>query len=184
MGPRLILLAAAILLAPQGMAKIYKWTDSQGQVHYSDKPRDGAEVVEVDTSKASTIILAKPSGTTPPPQVVEQPSYRIRLTEPAQGATVRDNNGQLNLNIALEPDLKADHRIELLLDGKVIRTVGSGGSFALDNLDRGEHLLQARVIDENGKVLASSGKRTVYLHRHSQLLSPKPRPEPRTQGGS
>ncbi len=184
MGRQLILLAIAVLLAPQGLAKIYKWTDSQGQVHYSDKPKDGAEIIEVDTSKASTIILAKPSGTTPPPQVVDSPMYRIRLTEPAQGATVRDNNGQLNLNIALEPDLLADHRVELLLDGKVIRTVGGGGSFALDNLDRGEHLVQARVIDENGKVLASSAKRTVYLHRHSQLTAPKPRPQPRSDGGS
>ncbi|MBY6187988.1 DUF4124 domain-containing protein [Marinobacter hydrocarbonoclasticus] len=182
MGPRLILLAVAILLTPQGLAKIYKWTDANGQVHYSDKPRDGAEVVEVDTSKASTIILAKP-GPTPPPQVVEAPSYRIRLTAPEEQATVRDNNGQLDIQIALEPDLLADHRIELLLDGSVVRTVGGGGSFALDNLDRGEHQLQARVIDENGKVLASSAKRTVFLHRHSRLISP-PRPQPRTQGGS
>ncbi|MBW3141280.1 DUF4124 domain-containing protein [Ferrimonas balearica] len=179
MGSRYILLVAALLLAPQGFAKVYRWVDSNGQVHYSDKPQDGAEEIAVDTSKANTIELAKPSPTTAPLQPVTAPEYRISLSAPEQDATVRDNNGQLNLNIALQPDLLADHRIELLLNGEVVRTVGSGGSFALDNIDRGEHVLQARVIDENGKVLASSRKTTVYLHRHSRLIAP-PKPQPRS----
>ncbi|MBY5994119.1 DUF4124 domain-containing protein [Ferrimonas balearica] len=183
---RPLLLAALVMaLATPASAAIYKWTDDKGQVHYSDKPREGAEPIEVDTSKATTIELVspRPITNTPPPEVLEAPSYRIKLIEPDSEATVRDNNGQLNLSISLEPELLPDHRIELLLDGEVVRTVGGAGSFALDNLDRGEHSLQARVIDENGKVLASSGKRTVFLHRHSRLIPPL-RPQPRSDGGS
>ncbi|SHI21272.1 DUF4124 domain-containing protein [Ferrimonas marina] len=165
-------------------ASVYKWTDEHGQVHYSDKPREGAEQVEVDPSKISTVELPAPR-----PVVAQaepestQPDYRIALLDPQDEATIRDNNGQLDLQIQLEPDLQDGHRVQLLLDGEVVRTLGGGGSYALDNLTRGEHQLQAQVIDKNGKVLASTASRTVYLHRHSRLFTPPgPTPKPLPNG--
>lgn len=37
---------------PAAPTKVYKWTDEDGQVHFGDKPANGAEQVEVDTRNA------------------------------------------------------------------------------------------------------------------------------------
>lgn len=150
-------------------AAVYKWVDEDGKVHYSDSPKAGAE--KVVPKKHSNITLVAPSTpVTPAEALPEAPKYQIGFQSPEQNATVRNNNGQLELSISVEPQLASRHRVQLLLDNKVVRTLGGGGNFALDNLDRGEHQLQAQVIDNHGKVLASSPTRTVFLHRHSQLF--------------
>ncbi|GAA5192636.1 DUF4124 domain-containing protein [Ferrimonas gelatinilytica] len=177
---RRLFLISLLFIPLCGTAQIYKWVDENGQVHYSDKPQPGAESVAL--SEGSTISLPSPPPVTPKPVEESGPEYKIGIRSPSEEATVRDNNGQLGLDISLEPELADGHRVQLFLDGVQVRTLGGGGSFALDNLDRGEHQLQAKVVDKNGKVLASSPLRTVYLHRHSILIPakrPQPKPTPR-----
>ncbi|WP_298440770.1 DUF4124 domain-containing protein [uncultured Ferrimonas sp.] len=171
MRPLLLLL----LLALPASAEIYKWVDANGKVHYSDKPVSGAEAV-VPKESSTVSLPARNHPPAPPRQDPIRQPYQIDFSAPSDNATVRNNSGQLALTIALEPELARQHKVQLLLDGKPVRTLGSGGSFALDNLDRGEHQLQAQVIDKNGKVLASSPSRTVFLHRHSQLFPTGPQP--------
>ncbi len=44
-----LFLLALVLLPPHGMAKIYKWVDKDGKVHYSDKPvKPDSKEVKVD----------------------------------------------------------------------------------------------------------------------------------------
>ncbi|HNR23675.1 MAG TPA: DUF4124 domain-containing protein, partial [Steroidobacteraceae bacterium] len=43
----LALIALAFLLAPLGaQADVYRWVDSRGEVHYSDRPVEGAVLVK------------------------------------------------------------------------------------------------------------------------------------------
>jgi len=49
------ILLLCLLLSPLSMAKVYKWTDSQGKVHYSDKkPKRGAEDVSAQLTSSNT----------------------------------------------------------------------------------------------------------------------------------
>ncbi|MDH4869219.1 DUF4124 domain-containing protein [Pseudomonas sp. BN515] len=41
------LLCCLLLIPAIAGAEIYRWTDAQGQVHFSETPREGAEVVSV-----------------------------------------------------------------------------------------------------------------------------------------
>ncbi|NKQ10356.1 DUF4124 domain-containing protein [Pseudomonas sp. SST3] len=41
------LLFMALLVSPSATAEIYRWVDSQGNVHFDARPRPGAEPVEV-----------------------------------------------------------------------------------------------------------------------------------------
>lgn len=41
------ILLAALLVAPWATAGIYRWVDSQGNVHFDAQPRPGAEQIEV-----------------------------------------------------------------------------------------------------------------------------------------
>lgn len=67
---RLAVLAALLLLCAAGaQAKVYKWTDAQGRVHYSANPPPGAEAREVRIA--------------PPPPSAAQPAQ----AEPVSGST-------------------------------------------------------------------------------------------------
>lgn len=44
----LFLLALLALSALPARAEIYRWTDSQGRVHFGERPQQGAQRVEVD----------------------------------------------------------------------------------------------------------------------------------------
>lgn len=60
---------------PAAPAKVYKWTDANGQVHFGDKPMaDGAEQIEVDTRDAMS----------PPDKVASQ--QRSSYTKPQQSS--------------------------------------------------------------------------------------------------
>ena len=46
MRPQILLLTSVLILS-QAHAEIYKWTDDNGNVHYGDKPRENAELMNM-----------------------------------------------------------------------------------------------------------------------------------------
>jgi hypothetical protein len=52
-----LLFAAALALATTAGAGIYKWTDKDGRVHYSDNAADGAVAKEVAIEKSSQPVV-------------------------------------------------------------------------------------------------------------------------------
>ncbi|QIZ78311.1 DUF4124 domain-containing protein [Ferrimonas lipolytica] len=163
-----------LLLALPASAEIYKWVDADGKIHYGDKPVAGAEKVVPKEPMTATLSRAPTTPTqTQQPQTSpaqQRISYKVKFTAPDNNATVRNNNGQVPVSIFLKPELASNHRLQLFLDGSVIRTLGGGGNFVLDDIDRGEHQLQVKVIDKSGKILAYSSKRTLFMHRQSLLM--------------
>ncbi|WP_297528120.1 DUF4124 domain-containing protein [Thiohalobacter sp.] len=173
-GLTLLLLA---LLAGQAMAaEVYRWVDEDGTVHFGDQPPPGAEKVE----------LPPPSTYTPPPlppirtrpqAPAEAPAYSaVRILQPQDQATIRDNAGSFEIRFATEPGLKSQlgHQYRVLLDGRPIARV-SGGSYRFENVDRGEHRIQVQVVDPRDQVLIESAPVTVYLHRQSVLFPARKR---------
>lgn len=60
MMPRLFLLTVTLALAATASAEIYKWTDNQGNVHYSDKPpATPAEVLDIKSQRTDPERIAK-----------------------------------------------------------------------------------------------------------------------------
>jgi hypothetical protein len=49
------LLAAALLAAAPAAAQLYKWTDANGRVQYSDRPPPGRKAETVSSSNVSTV---------------------------------------------------------------------------------------------------------------------------------
>ena len=41
----------------------------------------------------------------------------------------------------------------------------------LENVERGEHHIEVRLVGQSGKILASSGQQTFYLHKASALIN-------------
>jgi len=66
----LALIALAFLLAPLGaQADVYRWVDSRGEVHYSDRPVEGAVLVKTASPRPPSPSDAAPSRVAATPNV-------------------------------------------------------------------------------------------------------------------
>ena len=171
-----LLLGGILLQAPPGGAVVYKWVQPDGTVVYSDTPPPGgggeASLPELVTVPATPVPEPEPA---PPPAAQRRPDYRVRIVQPPDDAALRENTGRVVVRVAVEPPLRPDrgHRLVLLLDGRPLDPPLKGTQVALENVDRGTHTLAAQVVDERGRVLASSPPVTFHLHRISVLLRPR-----------
>jgi len=171
-----IALLALALALPWGGASattIYKWTDSDGVVHYSDQPAPGSH--KVDVGSPQTVPAQKmpknlqTGGNGAPGQqgASKAAGYQsLSLSHPSPKQTIRNNQGRLRVVYRLQPHLRARRgdRVQVLLDGKLAKTTADG-SATLDNIDRGTHTVRVQVVDSSGKPLIRSASHTFYMKR-------------------
>lgn len=153
-------------------AQIYKWTDGNGVVHFSDTPHSGAEIVTIPDAQA----LTPQANKTPniESELEKQPAAtaegehhysEIEIVDPANEATIRNNQGTVDIHIAVKPKLFTGDNLQLLLDGTAVGAPQNNLSFQLSGIDRGTHAIGVQVIDAEGNVLITSDKVTIYMHR-------------------
>lgn len=173
---RLLLYSALIFMTSAASADIYRSVDENGNVVFSDTPSEGAEKIEVKEAQTVDSPSTQPFRYDPPP-AEQPPRYQsLAITSPQDDQSVRANAGNVSVSMSVTPGLRGGDRLVLLMDGKQVAS-GSSTSVSMDNVDRGSHTLQARVIDRNGKTLASSDPVTFHLLRHSvQHAKPPPGP--------
>ncbi|AQS38497.1 protein of unknown function (DUF4124) [Shewanella psychrophila] len=146
-------------------ATVYKWVDKDGKIHYSDKPIENSEAVEFKSNTQNQIQLNTPKA---PPSNDDQKSlteYNLSITSPAEEETIRNNEGKLTIMARISPDLEAKHVLVLLMDGAVVGTPQTSPIFSLKDIDRGEHNFVIKAVAQNGKQLASTPPRKIFLHR-------------------
>lgn len=148
-------------------AKIYVWRNEKGVLVFSDSPRAGAEEVK---TKPGNIIQSSTSVDTEvlditPQATVEQ--YEIAINIPKNNATIRDNTGSIYISGGITPRFKLGFEVQLVLDDKPHQKPQKHSMFSLRDIDRGEHKIKMLLLDEKGKVIASSESVTFYMHRAS-----------------
>ena len=179
---RLLLFLLFGLMCAYAQADVYKQELPDGTVIFSDQPGPDAEKIEIP--KLQTF--------PPPPQpVFIEPEIKpgkksaigynkITITAPANEATIRENSGKVEINVAIEPSLQtqAGHKVLVTMDGKAIGDPATTLQYTLDNVDRGTHTLQASILDASGTPLMTSATVTFYLKRHSILFKNNNLPSP------
>ena len=141
-------------------AQVLKRDDPDGKVYFSDQPDPGARQIEV--APAQTISLPPATGQAESVGDQDQPASlytAFAIVSPANEQEVRANNGNVMVQLSLQPELKPGHTITLTIDGEDGEAVKPGGgmSIALRNLSRGRHTVEALVVDDAGKVLIRTG---------------------------
>lgn len=164
------LVVYAALVCGLAHAQIYKWTDSSGNVYFSDKPHPGAEQIQLpNTQTYSPPTKAEIPATTepPPPDTADadQPYRSVTIVQPEDQATVRNNQGYLPIIVQLEPDLRKGDSIQLIFDGAPLGEPQITPLFALRDINRGSHTIAVKVLGTNGKELNTSETITVYMHQ-------------------
>lgn len=167
-----VLLATLAAFAGQA-AVVYKWTDSDGVVHYSDQPVPGAEKIATDgSSKAGTVTAAQaaPSPTADPKKpagALGYSAFSITSPTPEQGFF---GDETIVAHLALEPALLAGNTVTWHLDGGQIEDPGpTATDVTLPHLDRGTYAISATVTNPATGESRSTDSVTFYVHQPSEL---------------
>lgn len=155
--------------------EVFRNPDSGNGVEFTDRP--GTASQRIDILPPATVAPLKGSNPSPPPPVggtVVATSYtRLDISEPAAEATIV-NQAETAVAAELTPALQSalGHRLQFFLDGKAVAEPGTSARITLPEVERGEHVLLARILNAEGQPLRTSSPSRFYVHRHSILKPP------------
>jgi len=160
-------------------AVVYKWTDADGVVHFSDQPEPGAEKIYTSAealnrasapTKSTTMAGAKPA------QKVIKPgrTYTVfSISSPTAEQSFFDE--AVPVHLELTPELQKGHTLTWQLNGKPLDDQQDSVQFMLPNLDRGAYTLSASINDPDTQESASAASITFYV---KQPRAQAPRAQP------
>ena len=160
-----------LLLAGTAHADVYKTITPSGEVIYSDVRTSGARQMNVPEPQTYTP-APLPVAVIPQPDAEEDktgPYETFVIDSPVNEETIRNNLGNIEILVTLEPELNArdGHRIVYYMNDKAQGRKTVDMEKTLVNVDRGEHLLSAAVLDRSGEVVISTAPVKVFMHRAS-----------------
>ncbi len=169
---RALLISCLLLTLHGAQAAVYKTVDKDGNVSYSDSPSKSAE--ELDLPPVPVInISPSPQLNLTPKQEIKQGQWtytQLAIKKPQSNATIRNNAGNISVELLIDPPLRESDTILLKSNGKEVSR-GRSNTLAITQMNRGSHALQAIIINANGETLSSSETITFHLQRQSQLLN-------------
>lgn len=159
-----------LLCAAPAWAAIYRWTDAQGNIHFSDKPHPGARKVEhlpqLDTYSAPPQALSRgASGQSSAAKIAHDRYRTLRVVAPQPKQTFRSAQRTIRVSVRSQPSLQARRgdRFVYYLDGHKIAGPTAANSVVLHGINRGTHNISAAVVNAKGRELVRAVPVTVYM---------------------
>ena len=178
MHPWRLCIALATLAAFAGQAAVvYKWTDSDGVIHFSDQPVPGAEKIYTATgSNKGAASPARPNLDAPagsPQKEAPALGYsEFAIASPAPDQTFFGDE-TIKVSLMLNPEIKANHTLAWHLNGQQLSDQGPNATqFNLPHLDRGTYAIAATITDAQTGESRSTDSVTFYV-RQPSALSPQ-----------
>ena len=156
------LIVSLLLASSLASAQIYRTTDEDGNVIFTDRPpaAEGADVEAVELN---------PTNTTPPPEERPDlaprppeeepevtPEYRVTVNAPEDGATIPMGPGNFSVSAGTSPALAPGETLQLILSGTPWQEPQNRGQWNLTNIRRGEHDIVVVRLDAEGTEVAAS----------------------------
>lgn len=199
MKTRIFVLAACLLAfashAQETTKELWKWTDANGVVHYSDVPGPGATKVDLTVTEAPSraAVTPAPASAKAAPAKPTAPATvnytSLEIWQPESGASFFEADTTVSVRIRSEPAVSPDDRLLLFLDGKLVEGAADNAiDYSLSNLERGAHSVTAQIIDVNGKEKIRSQPVVFHMKQVTtiapravgpNLKAPPARPTPR-----
>ncbi len=182
---KLVLVAALMMICFTSFGEVYKWTDSQGNVHFSDTPHEGAEQLkmpetqsysspkskkESDANEHNEDSESQVSGESEAEVSGESESQdnfytRVEITQPSSEGTVRNNQGNVVVAVEVEPVLLKKDNVRIVFDGQPLGKPQHSLTFQLNGINRGSHTIAVQVLSSDDNVIKTSSTITFYMHR-------------------
>jgi hypothetical protein len=155
-----------------GAAVIYKWTDADGVVHYSDQPVPGAEKIVTSAGSANGIGggASSVAAATPSKGPVSGVDYSVFAIESPSKEQVFFGDDVVPVRLQLEPELKPNQTITWHLNGRQLDDQAPNAvAFAMQTLPRGTYVIAATVTDTASGESKSTDSVTFYVRQPSEL---------------
>jgi hypothetical protein len=148
-------------------AQIYRTTDSEGNVIFTDTP----PAASADTQQ----VEMKPTNTTPPPRVVDRSQdtrkdkptkvvTTVTITRPVDGDTIPMGPGNFSVSASTSPALQPEESLVLEVSGEIWGEPQTAGYWTVTNVRRGEHtLVVLRQSSKSEDVVRSAPVRLLVL---------------------
>jgi hypothetical protein len=164
---------AALATVTASATTVYRWTDADGVVHFSDQPAPGAEKVAIGPVKlygtpTTSAPAQAPKKTVTPAKPPRLGYTSIVISSPTSEKTFF--NEPVPVSLLVLPGLRDGDAITWYLNGAVQEE--KGASFTFDHLDRGAYSLYATITDTNTQESTSTDPVTFYV-REASVLSPQ-----------
>jgi hypothetical protein len=177
---RQLLIASVVLAAPAAPAAVvYKWTDGNGVVHYSDQPAPGAETIETSGASANGIGAGGFAGSrnAPPPRPGTGAATTSLAIESPAREQVFFNDDVVSVRLRVEPGLQPDQTVSWNLNGRQLTDQGPQSlSFGLQSLPRGTYVIAATVTDAATGASQTADSVTFYVRQPSELAPQHKKP--------
>ncbi|HMN77447.1 MAG TPA: hypothetical protein PKC97_15390 [Burkholderiaceae bacterium] len=171
MNPRWIAAIAIATLAGAALAQtVYETRDKNGPV-FTDRPSAGASAVQL---QAPNVIAMPPAPQAVPASGPALPAYReLVIDAPEAQGSIHSNTGAFDVRARLSPALRGSDRIQVSLDGNVLKARFRGPNLrvteadwnAAANGDDALHTIQLTVVDAKGEPLIASAPVGFYMQR-------------------
>lgn len=166
-----------MILSFSSQAGLYKGLDAEGNVLYSDKPFENAEILTPPPLSVIDAPKIKPKPIAEKEAAVENETKytRFSIGSPKHDQTIW-NESQLVITTQISPALNTalGHTTWLIMDGKVLVKKSQSTSLLIGRADRGTHTIQAQIRDKKGKILKRTKSITVHI-KNTVIPRPSPR---------
>jgi Domain of unknown function (DUF4124) len=163
-------------------AVVYKWTDSDGVIHYSDQPVPGAEKIFTSGSPStggsvSSTRPANPGAPSPRKNVAPGLNYsQFSITSPVPDQTFFGDD-VISVHLTLDPSLKPGQTVTWHLNGRQLDDQApTATQFTLPHLDRGAYALAATVTDPSTGESLSTDSVNFFVRQPSELAPQHKKP--------
>jgi hypothetical protein len=174
-------LASLAAFAAQA-AVVYKWTDSDGVIHFSDQPVPGAEKIFTSSGSStggsvSSARQANPGEPSPLRNAAPGLNYtQFSITSPVRDQTFFGDD-VISAQLALDPGLKPGHTVTWHLNGKQLDDQSpTATQITLPHLDRGTYAIAATVTDSATGESLSTDSVNFFVRQPSELAPQHKRP--------
>jgi len=197
----LVLLSCLLAFASQAQEskkELWKWTDSNGVVHYSDVPGPGAVKVDLTVTEGQPRPTVAAPVATPSSSAAAKPAAPATVTytsleiwQPENGASFFGADAAVSVRLRSEPTVSADDSLLLFLDGKLVEGPTNAVDYSLSNLERGAHSVTAQILDAKGKEKIRSQPVVFHIKQTTTIapravgpnVKPPPSVRPTPRGG-
>jgi hypothetical protein len=155
---------------------VYKWTDAQGVVHFSDQPVPGAEKVLTSSAPEHAGILGQTAGASSTPTAQKPPTAlsgaTVTISSPAPQQTFTGGES-VPVALSITPAIKPSWIVVWSLNGaQVPNQAPDATSFTLTDLARGVYTIEALVTDP-GTGETKSAEAVIFNVIRPSVLSPQ-----------
>ena len=167
-----LILCSLIFVCATASAEIFRRVGPDGQVYFSDQPSPGAERIEVQPA-SSVSLPPVPEQTDEAVATLDQDEPEafvytgFTITSPTPEEGVRANDGNVTVQLSLQPPLQPEHSIVMSVDGEDGEAMKNATSLSigLSNLSRGRHTVDATVLNRAGEPMVRTQPVSFFVLR-------------------